>query len=133
MEPQGQQGCAAALGEAARNMGHTLSTLGISTETSPLKPTKAVGYLARQHEQGGAPVSPVKALFCDDLQLQAVGEQSEAVVLHQLMQWTAQLLQRMLRAAEGATRGARADLEAAVQELVEERKQCASLLSPTGL
>ena len=59
-------------------------------------------------------------------ELQAFEEQSDDAVLQQLMQWTAQLLQRMLRAAEGATRSARVDLEAAVRELIEERKQCAS-------
>lgn len=44
--------------------------------------------------------------------------------MEQLMHWTAQILQRMLKAAERATLEARGDLEAAVKELAEERKQC---------
>lgn len=105
-------------------MDQTLKTIRI-TATSPQANTAGLSSPLRSPHQG-ASVSPVKALFCDDLQLQSYGEQSDAAVLQQLMQWTAQLLQRMLQAAEGATREARGDLEAAVKELVDERKQYVS-------
>jgi hypothetical protein len=81
-----------------------------------------MGSAAYEHRHG-ASTSPVTTLFRDDKQLQAFEEQSDDVVLQQLMQWTAQLLQRMLKATEHATLEARGELKAAVKDLVEERAQ----------
>jgi hypothetical protein len=99
-----------------------LTSRGIRSPTSPLNNGTHASSPTRDQQRSGAD-SPVRLLFSDDRQLQDCEEQSDAAVLQQLVQWTAQVLQRLLRAAESATWKARGDLRAAVDALVEERNQ----------